>query len=174
MATGRTVPWDEIRDAQLAKAAYQLEHQPIIPDEDAGGWWVHSSTGDGQVYLVMPKWTRAERQAGVGRRNGQWWHVLTCTCQAAQNGYMLCWHKAAVYLYWQQCRNAKRPEGVGAYLMNDGPLPTPEPEATEGSTTPEAAPTSDQPSPTKAKAGTKRRDATPRASVARKTRPKSR
>lgn len=166
----RTIPWNEIRDAQLAKAEYQLQHQPIEPDADAGGWWVSSSTGDGQQYLVTPKVKRGDGPTNPGKRNGQWWHVLVCTCRAAQTGYMLCWHKAAVFLYWKACIEAKRMEGIGSYLMSDGPAPEPDGAITEVESTPEVETVVGPPTRRRAKAGTPKTAGKPGASGGRKKR----
>lgn len=169
----RTVPWDEIRDAQIAKAEDQLRHQPLEPDKVAGGWWVHSSVGDGNKYLVKPKWDRTHQPAKSGTRNGKWWHVLTCNCQAAVKGYMLCWHKAAVFVYWRACKEANRMEGIGPYLLRDGPSPTDPDEPTASDPTPTEAPLVGPSSPQTRPRGTAKKASKPGASVARKRPPKT-
>lgn len=165
----RTVPWDEIRDAQIARAEEFLRHQPLTPDAEAGGWWVPSSTGDGRQYLVSPKWKREDRQRGVGRKNGQWWHVLVCTCEAAGRGYLLCWHKAAVYVYWRACREANRMSGIGPYLLRDGPDPLPPDEPNESAPTPTEEPSVGPSTRGTRPRGTPKKDAKPGGGVARKS-----
>lgn len=170
----RAVPWEDIRNAQIEKARLQLEHQPLLPDAAAGGWWVFSSTGSGESYLVQPKVKKTDRVAHPNQRHGHWWQVLTCTCPAAIKGYMLCWHKAAVFLYWQACKEAKRMEGIGDYLIRD--MSPPPAEAPEEAVipTPVERKAKGPPTPRSARAGKTRPAGKTSASGDRKTRQKTR
>lgn len=75
-----------------------------LPDEHC--WSVPSSDPVKQGYKVRRKHppvdrTPEEQAAARTRSRGQWWWILDCSCPAATAGYAVCWHKAAVFRWWQ-------------------------------------------------------------------------
>jgi hypothetical protein len=73
------------------------------------GWRVPSSRPNEAPHLVTRKHppTFATREDGtptLRRSKGYWWFVLTCSCPAEASGYAVCWHKAAVFRWWQRNR----------------------------------------------------------------------
>lgn len=153
--------WDRIKDTSLERAANELKVNPIIPSPEHGGWLIYSSKGDGTAYVVKPKHPRSERKGHPSKSKGQYWWLLTCTCPAEGAGFVICWHKSAVYLYWQHCRDVKRMEGVGPWHIQDGPPTDPPPAPTTVQTTPLASTAVGQPTHVKPTRGTKRRAGTP-------------
>jgi hypothetical protein len=78
-----------------------------VPDEH--GWRVPSSRPGEAPHLVTRKHppTFATREDGtptLRRSKGYWWFILTCSCPAEASGYVVCWHKAAVFRWWQRNR----------------------------------------------------------------------
>lgn len=170
----RQIPWDDIREAQIEKAKQELRRNPIVPSPAHGGWLITSSVQPEMMYLVKPKWDKTQRAKGEGRKNGHFWQLLTCNCKASTSGYFLCWHKAAVFVYWQHCRDAKRPMGVGPWQLDDGPQDDPATPAILVASTPAEGKVVGPPTPPSKKRGTKRPAGKPSASGVRKTRPRSR
>jgi hypothetical protein len=166
--------WDRIKESSLLKAEQQLRLNPITPSKEHGGWLIYSSSADGTVYVVKPKWTKGGRKAGTGRSKGQYWWLLTCTCPAEGSGFVICWHKSAVYLYWQHCREVNRMEGVGPWYISDGPTEVSGQEKPKRVRSRGASKAVGSPTPQKPKRDTARPAGKPDGGVAPKKRPKSR
>lgn len=171
MAPGQ---WEEIKQASLAKAAEQLKINPIVPSPEAGGWILKSGSNPNASYLVKPKWSKTERQGHPTKSKGQYWWLLSCSCVAERSGFVICWHKSAVYLYWLHCAEVKRMEGVGPWMIQDGPTIDPPAPATPVETVPAEGKAAGPPTPRKARAGTKRPAGKPGEGEVPKKRPKSR
>lgn len=77
--------------AALEKASLAGGAECIRYDGREGIWSVPSSASTGELYFVSP--------SGVVAPQNNWWDRLTCTCKAAQTGYRVCWHKAAVWMH---------------------------------------------------------------------------
>lgn len=165
--------WDRIKISSMERATAELRKSPIVPSRELGGWIIQSGTHADRSYLVKPKWNKTERKGHPSKQKGQYWWLLVCSCPAEASGFVLCWHKSAVYLYWRHCAEVKRMEGVGPWMITDGPTTDPPPPTTPARPSPAEGKAVGQPTPRKARAGTKRPAGKPDASVAPKRRPKS-
>lgn len=88
-----------------ARGGWKIVHW--LPDQHC--WTVPSSDPDKPGYEVRRKHppvdrTPEEYAAARARSKGQWWWILDCSCPAATAGYAVCWHKAAVFRWWQAYR----------------------------------------------------------------------
>lgn len=70
---------------------------------EEGQWWrLVSWQADWQCWLVPSRtapgeWYRV-KLSSKRVRSHDWWERLRCDCKAAQAGYAICWHKAAVLM----------------------------------------------------------------------------
>jgi hypothetical protein len=165
--------WDTVKASSLEKAAEQLRINPIVPSRELGGWILASGSNPNASYLVKPKWAKSERKGHPNKSKGQYWWLLVCSCPAEASGFVLCWHKSAVYLYWQHCAAVKRMEGVGPWMIGDGPETDETPTVTPPAPTPEAGTAKGRPTRRTAPVGKKRPAGKPDGGVAPKKRPKS-
>lgn len=109
MATNDVHPLEAAAARALEKAdALGERHRARwLPDEHC---WIVASSREGEPpKRVVRKRAAAEtidpETGSVPRRQrGYWWFVTDCDCEAAQKGYAVCWHKAAVYRWWQANR----------------------------------------------------------------------
>ena len=77
-------------------------------------WAVASKSQPGVVRTVTRKKPAAEAEAEQGepirrKARGYWWFILECDCPAGRGtdehaAYAVCWHKAAVFRWWQKYR----------------------------------------------------------------------
>lgn len=108
-ATDTEHPLKLAADRALAKADELGGADRAYWSATDNGWRVPSSRpgeNGGEPYRVTRTHEpRDSEPAAAGRRTGFGWaFILTCNCPASASGYAVCWHKAAVYRWWQKYR----------------------------------------------------------------------
>lgn len=94
----------------IDKATQRGGHDVVVWLPDQACWGVPSESAGGEMRLVArtkPPTDRVERRTdeqGKKRAKGYWWFFFQCDCPAASK-YLLCWHKAAVYLWCRHWHN---------------------------------------------------------------------
>jgi len=117
-ATQPYEPFTNAMQAAAGRALTKADEQAInygrrarwIPED---GVWLVASSREGEPPVTVRRKKDAAEVAAAsesgeverrGAKKGYWWFVLDCNCPAALSGYAVCWHKAAVFRWWQQHR----------------------------------------------------------------------